>query len=120
MKYFVYIRKSTEDEEKQVLSLETQLDKAKELFNGLDLIFLPPESASAFKPYNRPIFADMIKRIERGEAQGIVAWHPDRISRNEIDAAQVTYMIRTGKIKDLKFGSYNFDNSPEGIMMLQM
>ncbi|MCE7936303.1 recombinase family protein [Candidatus Saccharibacteria bacterium CPR2] len=120
MKYFVYIRKSTEDEEKQVLSLETQMDKAKEMFGHLDLIFLEPESASAFKPYNRPIFADMIKRIENGEAQGIIAWHPDRVSRNEIDAAQVTYMIRTGKIQDLKFGSYNFDNSPEGIMMLQM
>lgn len=62
----------------------------------------------------------MIERIQKGEADGIVAWHPDRLSRNEIDAATITYFVRTGIIKDLKFGSYNFDNSPEGIMMLQM
>lgn len=120
MKYFLYARKSTEEEEKQALSLDTQLEKARELFPGLELIELPPESASAFKPNNRPIFEDMLKRIDAGEAHGIVAWHPDRLSRNELDAAAVTYRLRTGKILDLKFGSYTFDNSPEGIMMLQM
>jgi len=62
----------------------------------------------------------MIERIRNGEADGIIAWHPDRLSRNEVDASTITYMIRTGEIKDLKFGSYNFDNSPEGIWMLQM
>jgi len=62
----------------------------------------------------------MIKRIQNGEASGIIAWHPDRLSRNEIDASTITYLVRTGIIADLKFGSYNFDNSPEGIMMLQL
>src|SRR4051812_43611567 len=112
MKYFLYARKSTEDEEKQVLSLASQTDKARELFPELELIELPPESASAFKPDNRPVFAEMLKRIDAGEAHGIVAWHPDRLSRNELDAAAVTYRIRTGAILDLKFGSYTFDNSP--------
>jgi len=51
---------------------------------------------------------------------GIIAWHPDRLSRNEIDASTITYLVRTGVIHGLKFGSYNFDNSPEGIMMLQL
>jgi len=78
------------------------------------------ERHSAFLPNNRPAFAAMIERIRKGEAQGIVAWHPDRLSRNEIDAATLTYMIRTGELQDLKFGSYHFVNSPEGIMMLQL
>lgn len=120
MKYFLYARKSTEEEEKQALSLSTQIEKAHEIFPDLDLIELPPESASAFTPNNRPIFEDMLKRIDAGEAHGVVAWHPDRLSRNELDAAAITYRVRTGKILDLKFGSYTFDNSPEGMMMLQM
>ena len=120
MKYFVYIRKSTEQEERQALSLASQAEKARQLFPGLELIELPPESASAFKPYNRPIFDDMLRRIDAGEAHGVISWHPDRISRNEIDASAVTYRVRTGAILDLKFGSYTFDNSPEGMMMLQM
>lgn len=120
MKYFLYTRKSSEEEERQVLSLQSQIDNARQIFSDLEIIELPPESASAFTPNNRPIFEQMLKRIDEGEAHGIISWHPDRLSRNEIDAASITYRIRNGKILDLKFGSYTFDNSPEGMMMLQM
>jgi DNA invertase Pin-like site-specific DNA recombinase len=120
IKYFIYVRKSTEGDEKQALSIDSQKDKAKEMFGHLSVVDVLEERKSAFTPYNRTVFADMIQRIEHGEAQGIISWHPDRLSRNEIDGASITYMIRQGKIKDLRFGSYSFDNSPEGIMMLQM
>lgn len=120
IKYFAYVRKSTEGEERQAISIESQKDKVFEVFSGLEIVDFLVEKHSAFKPYNRPVFKEMIKRIRRGEATGIIAWHPDRLSRNEIDASTITYLIRTGIIADLKFGSYNFDNSPEGIMMLQL
>jgi DNA invertase Pin-like site-specific DNA recombinase len=119
IKYFAYLRKSTEEEERQVLSIITQKEKIAEEFGDFDIEFIE-ETRSAFLPYNRSAFADMIDRMKRGDRRGLVAWHPDRLSRNEIDAATVTYMIRTGQILDLKFGSYYFDNSPEGIWMLQM
>lgn len=120
IKYFVYLRKSTESEERQVLSIQSQKDQVKKRFPDLKVVDFLIEKHSAFKPYNRPIFAEMIDRIKGGEAQGIIAWHPDRLSRNEIDASTITYLVRTKVIHDLKFGSYNFDNSPEGIMMLQL
>lgn len=120
IKYFAYVRKSTEGEERQALSIESQKDKVKEIHPNLDIVDILEEKHSAFKPYNRPVFEDMIRRIRLGEATGIIAWHPDRLSRNEIDASTITYLVRTGVIHDLKFGSYNFDNSPEGIMMLQL
>ena len=120
LKYFVYVRKSTEGEERQALSIDSQKDKALEVFGSLNIVEVLEERHSAFKPYNRPVFENMIKRIKAGEANGIIAWHPDRLSRNEIDASTISYLVRTGVIHDLKFGSYNFDNSPEGIMMLQM
>ncbi len=119
-RYFLYARKSTESEERQALSIGSQKEKISTIFPDIKIVDVLEESKSAFKPYERPIFKSMIERIQNGEADGIVAWHPDRLSRNEIDAATMTYFIRTGVIKDLKFGSYNFDNSPEGIMMLQM
>lgn len=119
-RYFLYARKSTESEERQVLSIGSQKEKIAVIFPGMKIVDVLEESKSAFKPYERTVFQGMIERIQKGEADGIVAWHPDRLSRNEIDAATITYFIRTGIIKDLKFGSYNFDNSPEGIMMLQM
>ena len=120
IKYFAYVRKSTEGEERQALSIESQKDSVRKVFPDLDIVDILEEKHSAFKPYNRPVFEDMTRRIKLGEASGIIAWHPDRLSRNEIDASTITYLVRTGIIDDLKFGSYNFDNSPEGIMMLQL
>jgi site-specific DNA recombinase len=117
-RYIAYVRKSTESEERQSLSIPAQKRKIKELLPDAHIVKWLEESKSAFKP-GRPLFNLMMEMLQRGEADGIVGWHPDRLSRNEVDAAVITYGLRTGLIKDLRFGSYFFDNSPEGIMMLQ-
>jgi len=119
IKYFLYRRKSTDDE-RQVLSLSAQEEEVSRKFPNIKLIKLPPESVSAFKPDKRPVFKDMIERIKKGEAQGIVAYHPDRLSRNAMDAAEVIYLLDRGLLKDLKFCTYHFDNGPEGKMMLNI
>ncbi len=121
-KYIAYIRKSEEREERQQLSISSQMEKIQEQFPQLSIIDKDryKESRSAFIPDNRPLFDEMIDRIQKGEVHGILAWHPNRLARNEMDAARITYLVRTGIIKDLKFCTYNFENTPEGIMMLQM
>lgn len=119
IKYFVYVRKSSEGEERQALSIPAQKDKIDGMFGKLDIEFVE-DKASAFKPFNRPNFASMLERIRTGERTGLIAWHPDRLSRNEKDAGEITYMIRTGVIEDLKLATYHFENTPEGIWMLQM
>lgn len=118
LRYIAYVRKSTESAERQELSHQAQIAEIKRAFPGLNIIkWMPPESQSAFKP-GRPIFDEMMSLIEQGNADAVVSWHPNRLSRNEIDAARVTYGLR-GPLKGLKFCSYNFDNSPEGVLMLQ-
>ena len=119
LRYIAYVRKSSEDKEKQELSHISQIENIKEKYPHLNIIkWLEPESRSAFTP-GRPIFKQMMNMLENGEADAIVCWHPNRLSRNEIDSAEITYALR-GKLKDLQFCSYNFDNTPEGIMMLQI
>jgi len=118
--YFLYCRKSTDETDRQVLSLESQEEEALRKFSNLKIIKLPPESVSAFEPDKRPVFKNMIERIKKGEAQGIIAWHPDRLSRNPKDGAEIIYLIDTKKIRDLKFCTSNFENSPEGKMFLQI
>jgi len=56
IKYFAYVRKSTEGEERQALSIESQKDNVKQVFPDLDIVEVLEEKHSAFKPYNRPIF----------------------------------------------------------------
>ncbi len=116
-KYFLYARRST-DEEKQALSIQSQRQELLLKFQHLEIVEEITEDGSAFKPYNRPKFKDMLTRIEAGEADGIIVWHPDRLSRNPIDAAEVIYALDRKVLKDLQFGSYFFSNSPEGKMML--
>ncbi len=120
LRYASYIRKSTEEEERQVLSIASQKDKISERFGNLNIVAEFSESKSAFDPNKRPEFDKMLAMLDTGKIDGIVAWHPDRLSRNAVDAAAISHRISRGIIKDLKFASFTFDNSPEGIMMLQM
>lgn len=119
LKYIAYIRKSEERKERQELSHKAQKRKIQEQFPDLNIIEWVEESKSAFKP-GRPLFNATVQRIKNGEADGMVCWHPNRASRNEIDAATITYMLRTKELKDLRFCAYTFENTPEGIMMLQI
>lgn len=119
LKYAAYVRKSEERDERQELSHTAQVREIKRKFPELNIVeWLEPESKSAFTP-GRPVFNRMMELAEQGKIDGIVSYHPNRISRNELDSATVTWAIRQGILKDLKFCDYTFQNTPEGIMMLQ-
>jgi len=122
MKYFVYCRKSSEDKHRQVLSIQSQQREAERAFGNVptvEIVGTFEEERSAMKP-GRPIFASMIERIRRGEAQGIVAWAPDRLARNSIDGGEIIYLLDQGIIRDLKFVTYTFENNSQGKFMLQI
>jgi site-specific DNA recombinase len=121
MKYFIYARKSTDSEERQVLSIEAQLAELKEFAakEKLEIVASLCEAKTAKEP-GRTVFGEMLDRIEKGAAQGILAWHPDRLARNSIDGGRIIYLLDTGKLKDLKFPTFWFDNTPQGKFMLNI
>ena len=120
-KYFLYARKSTDVEDKQVLSIEAQVTELRTFAReqGLDVIEELIEKQSAKIP-GRPIFGQMLRRIERGEANGIVSWHPDRLARNSVDGGQIVYFLDIGKLASLKFPNVWFENTPQGKFTLSM
>ena len=120
LRYIVYCRRSSEDNrEKQALSISAQVDEAKRVFGKLEVADWVEESHSAFD-IGRPKFNKMIEDLRVGKAEGIICWHPDRLSRNPVDAGIIIHMLDKGLIKDLKFVSYPFNNDAEGKMFLGM
>lgn len=123
LRYVMYVRKSSEDAEAQAKSLPDQIADCIEYANnhGLLLVGEPiQESKSAKKSGNRPLFSQMLKDIEKGKYDAILAWHPDRLSRNSLEAGMVVDMVDNGVIKDLRFPTFEFHNDSSGKLTLNM
>jgi DNA invertase Pin-like site-specific DNA recombinase len=62
----------------------------------------------------------MLAQVEAGKAEGLLAWHPDRLARNSVDGGRVIYLLDTGKLTDLRFPTYRLDNTAQGKFMLSI
>ena len=120
-KFFLYARKSTDVEDKQILSIEAQLQELRDFAKreNIEIAREFVEKQSAKIP-GRPIFNDMLLQIEAGEADSILSWHPDRLARNSVDGGKIIYLLDTNVIVGLKFPSFWFESTPQGKFMLNI
>src|SRR5882757_10395952 len=116
--FFVYARKSTDEKDRQVLSLDSQTNewRAPEKRENLVILEMLEESKTAKHP-GRPIFNDMLDRIERGEANGILCWDIDRLYRNPIDEGRVRWLLQKGVIASIRTPSRQFFPDDAGLLM---
>jgi site-specific DNA recombinase len=121
MKYMLYARKSTEEDDRQVLSIEAQLVELQEYAakEKLEIVASFCEAKTAKEP-GRMKFAEMLSLIERGKADGIISWHPDRLARNSVDGGKIIHFVDRGLIKSLKFPTFWFEATPQGLFMLNI
>ena len=99
MNYVIYCRKSTDTEDKQVLSIDAQERELSELAQkeNLSVVKIFKESKSA-KDQGRPVFAEMIEYIKQNKAQGIITWKIDRLARNLVDGGTIIDLLQRSTI----------------------
>lgn len=124
VRYALYARKSTTSEDKQASSIPDQIRDCMERVvsadehNPLNVVKVYQESWSAKVADTREEFKAMIRDIELGRIDGVIAWHPDRLSRNMKEAGAIIDLVDRGLIRDLKFATFTFENTPAGKMLL--
>jgi len=118
IRYFLYARKSSESEDKQVASIPSQIHElttmAKE--RGLVIANTFTEEKSAKAP-GRPFFNEMLDRIQQGKANGIICWKLDRLARNPIDGGKINWMLQQGIIQHIQTFQRGYLPSDNVLMM---
>jgi len=122
VKYCLYARKSTEDDERQALSIESQVKEMLEQAqkDHLNIAEIKRESHSAKDSGERPVFNELMREIKESKFDGILTWAPDRLSRNAGDLGSIVDLMDGGMIKEIRTHGQTFINSPNEKFLLMI
>ncbi|MDD3487358.1 MAG: recombinase family protein [Candidatus Moranbacteria bacterium] len=122
IKYCLYARKSTESEERQVLSIDSQVKEMLQIAerDGLEIVEIRRESHSAKDSAQRPVFNELIEDIKRERFNGILTWAPDRLSRNAGDLGTLVDLMDQKLLVEIRTYGQHFKNSPNEKFLLMM
>jgi DNA invertase Pin-like site-specific DNA recombinase len=120
VKYCLYARKSSEDDERQALSIDSQIKEMLALAEkeGLEVVEIRKEAHSAKESGTRPIFKQLLDDIGRGMFDGILTWAPDRLSRNAGDLGRIVDFMDQGMLTNIKTHGQQFSNNPNEKFLL--
>lgn len=122
IRYCLYARKSTESDEKQALSIDSQVKEMQSIAERLNLniVSIKRESHSAKDSGQRPIFKELLEEIREGTYDGIMAWSPDRLSRNAGDLGSLVDLMDQKKLIHIQTYGQTFSNSPNEKFLLMI
>lgn len=122
IKYCLYARKSTEQEDKQALSIESQVKEMISLAEreGLQIIEIKRESHSSKEVGQRPVYNELITEIRQGKFNGILTWAPDRLSRNAGDLGSVVDLMDQKLLVEIRTYGQRFTNNPNEKFLLMI
>jgi len=122
VEYCLYARKSSEDDERQAMSIDSQVKEMTDLASreGFIIKEIRRESHSAKESGQRPVFKKLLGDIRDGMFTGILSWAPDRLSRNAGDLGMVVDLMDQGKLQQIKTFSQSFSNNPNEKFLLMI
>lgn len=122
VKYVLYARKSTEQDEKQALSIESQVKEMLAIAEreSLEIVDIRREAHSAKDSGQRPVFKEILEDLRRERFNGILVWHPDRLSRNAGDLGSVVDLMDEKKLVQIRTYGQTFTNTPSEKFLLMI
>lgn len=119
--YIIYARKSSESEDRQVLSIDSQVDELQEVARsrGLAISSVLTESQSAKSP-GRPVFARLMEQLLRCKYRGVLCWKLDRLARNPIDGGAIIWALDLGSIAEIVTPDRSFENTGSDKFWMQL
>jgi len=122
VRYCLYARKSTEQDELQALSIDSQIKEMTDMAarEGLEIAEIRKESHSAKESGQRPVFKQLVADIRKGMFTGIIAWDPSRISRNAGDLGSIVDLMDSKHLVDIRTHGQRFTNSPNEKFLLMI
>jgi len=122
VRYCLYARKSTESEERQILSIDSQVKEMLQIAerDGLEIAEIRRESHSAKATGQRPVFNEIVNDIKIGKFNGILTWAADRLSRNAGDLGKLVDLMDEKVLLQIRTYGQSFTNSPNEKFMLMI
>lgn len=122
IRYCLYARKSTESEERQILSIDSQIKEMLQLAEreGLDVVAMRRESHSAKSTGERQVFNEVLTDIRREQFNAILTWAPDRLSRNAGDLGALVDLMDQGFLHEIRTYGQRFGNNPNEKFLLMI
>lgn len=122
VRYCLYARKSTESEERQVLSIDSQVKEMLGIAerDGLEIVEVRRESHSAKNSNERPVFNEIVEDIRKERFNGIMTWAPDRLSRNAGDLGALVDLMDQGLLHEIRTFGQSFTNNPNEKFLLMI
>lgn len=122
IEYCLYARKSSESDERQAMSIDSQIKEMTDLARKENLIIsdVRQESHSAKESGQRPVFVQLLNDIRSGRFTGILTWAPDRLSRNAGDLGMLVDLMDQEKLLQIRTFSQMFSNNPNEKFLLMI
>lgn len=122
LKYCLYARKSTESDERQAMSIGSQIKEMTALAEreGLSIAEVKQESLSAKQSGYRPVFNEMLHGLRNGQFDAILTWAPDRLARNAGDLGSLVDLMDMNKLQHIRTFGQTFSNTPNEKFLLMI
>src|SRR3989338_10788182 len=122
LRYCLYARKSTEAEDKQALSIESQVKEMQVLAERehLHVVEIKRESHSSKEVGQRPVYNQMLEELRSQKFNAILTWAPDRLSRNAGDLGSVVDLMDQKFLIEIRTYGQRFTNNPNEKFLLMI